>query len=430
MYEKFKQHLLKQQFFAKNDRVLVAVSGGQDSVALLHLLSAFSTDFPIEISVVHINHRLRLSSDNDAKFVRALASQLSLSYHEVIWQHEKISLGVEEKARKFRYNVFQRLMIDYDKLVTAHHADDQAETFLMRLIRGNRLSNLSGISARRPFANGELIRPLLPFTKLELSQLAYPFVEDESNQSAAYFRNRIRNQYLPLLEKENPQFAKDIMELSEELTLAMDFIQGHLFEYQQKIQNDGRVDLLEFQRLTASERYFFVLQYLEQNAIFNLSNGLVKQLLDILENEKQYQFKLTHEKLLIKTYDAFWVGDLNNQLPLISTCVLNSEGFENEWIAISWVSGLDYNCLPLYSMEPITIRSRKAGDRLQLSANLSKKLRRLLIDDKIPIDEREKSIILEQNDKIIAVLTKNKTYLSISSETDTIKNNLYFKWKG
>ncbi|MBS7578278.1 MULTISPECIES: tRNA lysidine(34) synthetase TilS [unclassified Enterococcus] len=430
MYDKFKRHLLKNTFFSVHDRVLVAVSGGQDSIALLHLLKVFSLDYPIDITVVHVNHRLRPSSDAEADFVRALTSQLSLPYHEEVWHHQKISLGVEEKARIFRYNVFRRLMVDYDKLVTAHHADDQAETLLMRLIRGNRLSNLSGISPRRPFATGELIRPLLPFTKFELSQLELTFVEDESNQSPNYFRNRVRNQYLPLLSKENPQLTHDIVQLSEELVSANELIYHHISKLKETLQSNGRVDLSMFQKISNSERYFFILDYFEQNDIFDLSKNRVQEILSLLSNSKQYQYKLSEQKQLVKTYDTFWIEWLDCQNTQILEVILNEKGFENDCISFSWQPRPNDSFIPLYSMKPVTIRSRKAGDKLQLSPSLTKKVRRLLIDDKVPIDEREKSIILEQNDKIIAVLTKNKTYLSISPETDTIKNNLYFKWKG
>ena len=159
MEKRFLEFCEKQYLFTPHRRVLVALSGGLDSMNLYELLY----------------------------------------------------------KNKERYDFFKQIMEKEDctALVTGHHANDQAETTFMRLIRGTKLRHLSGIPVRQPFGKGELIRPLLTFTKDELMKI--PHFEDSSNDSQDYFRNRVRHQYLPEFEKENPQMQASLRYLAEEV---------------------------------------------------------------------------------------------------------------------------------------------------------------------------------------------------------------------
>lgn len=429
MYQSFKKHCISTNLFNSGDRVLIAVSGGTDSTALLYLMNRLAQEIDLKLSVVHINHKLRDASDQEAIFVRDMATSYSINYIEKTWEHEKISLKVEEKARQFRYSVFHHLMVDFDKLVTAHHADDQAETFFMRLIRGNRLFNLSAIESRRSFANGELIRPLLPFSKAELVKLNIPSIEDESNCSDQFFRNRIRNKHLPLLSQENPKIANALVDRTVEVSYAKELISAQMQAIDQEIAIEDKVDLLKFNALTTAERYFFLQYFLEKQSIYDLSDGIVQTILSVLQNEKQWKIDLNANYCLVKDYHSFFIDKIIKDELL--TVILQENGqFENDLLLINFGEKNGGFRVPLVSNAPVIIRARAAGDRIQLTEKLSKKVRRLFIDEKIPINERESSKIIEQNGKIIAVLIKSKSYLSKMVETDTIKTNLYCKWKG
>ncbi|MDR1567922.1 MAG: tRNA lysidine(34) synthetase TilS [Streptococcaceae bacterium] len=433
MYEKFKSEVIANKLFQPNDNVLIAVSGGIDSMVLLQLMKSLSKALAFEITVIHINHKLRPTSDDEAAFVRAFALEHQIAYLEEAWQHEDIKSKLEERARAFRYSVFSRLMTEFsfNKLVTAHHADDQAETFLMRLIRGNRLFNLASISPKRAFANGELIRPLLAFTKKELQLLDVPHIEDESNLSQDYFRNRVRHQYLPELSAENPKFSVNVRKRVTELNFAKELIEQHLAPVMKLLVSDGRVDLLKFQQLSASERYFFLLKYLENAEIFDLSDGLIQQLLQSLNNAKQYKIRLNNQDMLIKDYLYFYLSSGNKTKLQPKSFQLNvGENLHADDFEIIFEAQEGYQKIPIFPGSVLLIRTRQAKDKLKISENSSKKLRRLFIDEKIPRNERENAKIIEQNGKIVAVLTKNRRYLSKFSETDTIMSDLYFKWKG
>ncbi|MGB0280313.1 MAG: tRNA lysidine(34) synthetase TilS [Flavobacteriaceae bacterium] len=166
MEQRFRDHIASLLDVASSPKILVAVSGGVDSVVLAHLLSKCGYDF----EVAHVNYKLRGSdSDRDEKLVSELAASLQVPFHNDTRPIAPNDSGIQEKARELRYAWFLELKEkhQYDAVLTAHHADDQIETLFMRLSRGSGVEGLGGILAK----NGFLIRPLLPFFKEEL--LAY-----------------------------------------------------------------------------------------------------------------------------------------------------------------------------------------------------------------------------------------------------------------
>ena len=247
------EHLRQQEFLRAGERVGVAVSGGIDSVALLRLLLELRGELGIVVSVVHFNHKLRgAESDADEQFVSRLAREHDLEFFsdsDDVAQHaadEKIS--VEAAARELRYGFFGHLLgaegtqgltpassssplrgpegTLFHKIVTGHTLDDQAETVLLRLIRGTGMKGLGGIHPRIAIeddngeAGGEIVRPLLTTRRRELERylkdIGQPWREDSSNAEDAFTRNRVRKLVLPLLEKEfNPAVAENLAELSE-----------------------------------------------------------------------------------------------------------------------------------------------------------------------------------------------------------------------
>ena len=212
---KFLKLCQEKKFFKKGQRVLVALSGGQDSQTLFNWLYDLQDQFEIKLAVAHVNHKQREESDIEEKALEKKMKELKVPFFLATFDRNR--RFTEETGRKFRYDFFKKLMEEraYDVLVTAHHKDDQVETFLMRQLTGRRLVSLRGIAERQAFASGELIRPLLSFSKEELS--AKEYFEDATNHENEHLRNRFRNIYIPQMTEENPQFSEAIYHLNYEM---------------------------------------------------------------------------------------------------------------------------------------------------------------------------------------------------------------------
>ncbi len=210
---------------------MVGVSGGADSVALLHVLKHLANRFPLHLGVAHLNHSLREEeSDRDADFVKSLAKKLDLSCHiqktDVYDYQRRHRLSLEDAARQVRYAFFDGLAekYHYNKVALAHHRDDNAELVLMYLFRGSGLPGIAGIS---PVHRGMIVRPFVEVGREEILEFLdknrLDYIYDRSNQDIRFLRNRVRWKLLPLLAEEyNPRIiqslnrASDILRLEDE----------------------------------------------------------------------------------------------------------------------------------------------------------------------------------------------------------------------
>lgn len=219
-----------------NDTVLIAVSGGPDSVALLRALVALREEFPIQrLGIAHMNHQLRgAESDADERFIHGLYEQLTAQNPgHLTWRSVEVDIphlaqerkqSIETTARTMRYEWLAALAQEWQArwVATGHTADDQAETVLHRLLRGTGMKGLRGIPARRPLAPGvEVIRPLLQVTRQEvlafLDELKQSFRTDSTNEDLHFTRNRIRKELLPLLrEQYNPALVSVLCHLAQQ----------------------------------------------------------------------------------------------------------------------------------------------------------------------------------------------------------------------
>lgn len=219
---------LNAGLFAPGDRVCVAVSGGADSTALLHRLFASKRELGVVLSVLHVEHGLRgEASRRDAAFVAALAEQLQLPCQTISVDTPKRAAEqketIEEAARNLRYEVFRAVVAkdQADKIATAHTLDDQAETVLMKLLRGAWTEGLGGIhpALKLDDAGHLCVRPLLGTTRGEveayLRASGQPWCEDETNDSHDFMRNRVRHELLPAMREYNPQIVSILAHLAE-----------------------------------------------------------------------------------------------------------------------------------------------------------------------------------------------------------------------
>jgi tRNA(Ile)-lysidine synthase len=220
---------------APGDRVLVGVSGGPDSMALLHVLSRLASELNIRLGVAHLNHCLRgPAADHDAEVVRREAAALGCPCHigsaHILKVKQRLGLSPEEAARRVRYAFFKKTMTTagYDKLALGHHMDDNAEQMLMALLRGSGPRGLSGIP---PVRGNRIIRPLIKTRRSQieafLTQAAITSVRDASNDDLGYTRNRIRRQLLPLLASQyNPRIEMHLNRLADVMRTEEAWIDG------------------------------------------------------------------------------------------------------------------------------------------------------------------------------------------------------------
>ncbi|MFC3114249.1 tRNA lysidine(34) synthetase TilS [Cellvibrio fontiphilus] len=195
----------------------VGFSGGLDSTVLLHALAQLH--LPIRLRALHINHQISPYADAWQQQCAAFCAQLGIAFSAEKVRVINTGKGVEDAARTARYEVFERYLGAGDLLLTAHHANDQAETLLLRLVRGTGPRGLAAMAAQRPLGNGLLVRPLLGFSRAQLEAYARAqqlrWVEDESNQDDAYDRNFLRNQVLPLLVQRWPALMRKWQQTAE-----------------------------------------------------------------------------------------------------------------------------------------------------------------------------------------------------------------------
>ena len=407
MTQKLLQMMQAKGYFNQHKKILVAVSGGADSMSLLHFLYNHQKDLDIQLGIAHVNHKQRQESEHEEAYLRHWAEEHKVPFHYSAFSG-KFS---ENAARTFRYEFFKQLMKDYDysALVTAHHADDQAETIFMRLLRGSRLRHLTGISAIRPFGTGQIIRPFLHLTKAQLP-VTFHF-EDRSNTSLAYLRNRIRLSYLPTLSQENPKIKEHLCLLAEEIGL-MEQALGEL------TKDISITDLSVFQQQSDAVQLFLLQNYLDSFPDLQLSKGQFNQLISYLKKNASGKMPLKNGYELVKTQTYFLIRK-EESLSLSPPCLLEfgkSVEFEDYTLTFSEFNDIsNTDAISIWSDAPIVIRHRKEGDKIDLGSH-HKKLRRLFIDNKILEKDRQKAIVGEQDGHIIFLYVAGRLYLKKKPE--------------
>ncbi len=428
--------ICQQEMFIAGDKVVVAVSGGPDSVALLDVLLQLKDQLGIELHVAHLNHRLRgTQSDADAEFVRQLVSRLGLAAtvegRDVPEFIRKQGLSQEEGAREVRYQFLQEVAkgVGATKIATAHNLDDQAETVLFRLLRGAGRRGLSGIPSVR---DGLFVRPLLGTSRKQieeyLTQRGLSFRCDSSNADLSYTRNRIRHQLLPLLRKNyNPDIVTTLARTAEILRDEDEFLeeqtsQVHALSVKQKT---NRKIILDINRL--SDYHICLRRRVLRNILQQLLGkegypefGQVEQLVQLAGSESGWiqiasEFRAQrYGNLLIMKRGKVppfqkkvgipaetKIPELNAQ---ISTQVLKAEQFREEFPQVGSQTQTAFLDLDTICGE-LQVRNRRPGDSFQpLGLEGHKKVKDLLIDRKMPKILRDEVLILTDREKIVWVI--------------------------
>jgi len=432
---KFLKFVNRHRLIRPNERVLVAVSGGMDSMALLHLLLEWQSYFQLDIAVVHLNHQLRgEESDEEEAFVVSHCQQLNIPIHtrripvREVAREQRLSL--EEAGHLLRYQVFEELLtsLNFNKLATAHHQNDLAETILMRILKGTGISGLSGINLKK---NNKIIRPLLFATREEIKQYIkvrdIPYIEDPSNRDLRYLRNKIRHQLIPYLKQEfHLKNFDQFLSLSLIVQEWLQYVNSELCEIKkQLIKSSDRSEIsLE---LNSFKSYF---SWIQKEIIEFIIKDLISR--DIILSYSKFSdfqewinrprvdkpFSLHRNILAIREGNRLRIRNLGERKESIKQKI-----FPGRWYILPTFrlrirmdivakvpeklgveKGVEYIAADGIRF-PLTLRKWKAGDRFHpLGMKNSKLISDFLTDIKIKLPYRKEVLVLESGGEIVAVL--------------------------
>lgn len=422
--ERLRDYGRRRGWWQEGRAILVAVSGGPDSMALLHLLVRLGRELSFPVAAAHVNHRFRgAEADAEAELVRRTAAEWGVPCVvgdiDVPAHLARTGGNAQEVARRLRYAFLRDAARErgIGVIATAHHADDQAETVLMRLIRGTGPGGLAGIPEQRREKELELIRPLLRITKQELLEYCrrngVPFAIDSSNRKRDYVRNAVRLDLLPLLERYNPRVRAALVRLAELAAAEDDFLQGAAAEaFARLVRREGDgwiVDRRGFCHLHLALQRRLIKLILNCLAIRpdSIASDRVEDILAAAADDAPSVHRLDLGGGIVWTreYDRLRFGFSGeagaafcHSVPSPDTSVKVPEAglvFRFRTLTGPEVSAFDRSedtawfdlaALPF----PLCVRSRRAGDRMEpYGLDGSKKVQDLFVDAKIPRSRRD-----------------------------------------
>lgn len=424
--------IAKNKLLASGQRILVACSGGVDSVALLLFLATIREKLQIDVAAAHVDHMLRgEQSAEDGRFVNALCNRLGIPF---FGGHVPVPAILTEEGgntqdvcRTGRYNFFSNVMHaeGYTVLATAHHAEDQLETVLMQLSKG---SKPVGISVKRKMDGGTVIRPFLPVMKQELLSFVggkeIQFREDPSNNSDAYLRNRLRHHVAPIILSENPSAAVNVVKMTTDLQedeMLLNNLAKERFTAIVSVTKEGlptfSIDMYSDMHTALQTRFIpLLLRYLYcgESIPVEYNSALLHQLHHHLSTpEGNVTIDLPKGYRFVREYNQVSIVKDLGSLSTSPEKLLKGEWTRWGDLLLYWNDVdkdsdeasehryfyLSDNDLPLY------VRSRRDGDRILLPGMTQpKRLSRLFIDEKIGAEMRHKlPVITTANDEICAV---------------------------
>ncbi len=427
--------ITKYSLLARGDRVVVAVSGGPDSVALTHVLFSLKKEYDLVLHIAHLNHMFRgAEADQDARWVMDLAQQLEIpctvSKVDVPAFAKARRISAQAAARQVRYDFLEQVRMTQKatRIATGHHADDQAETLVMNILRGAGPGGLSGIPPQR---GGVYIRPLIDATREEIenycreNELAY--CQDSSNFKPVYLRNRVRLELLPLLEREyNPEIRVALIRLAGIMQDENEFMDTQVQDLWDKLMiSDTRSEIIcnlpgflaappALQRRLLRKAWAalrgdareLTYNHLEQAMNFlrdGKAGGVIEFPRHIIMINGYGEFRLTVARpnlepvvfcYALQIPGTTFIPEIGANIVVEITGVppVDAAGKKELWVDAEKLSG------------PLQVRSRQSGDRFwPLGGRGSKKIKEFFIDAKVPRRQRDRVPIITAGEDIVWV---------------------------
>ncbi len=411
------------------DIIVVAISGGPDSMCLLELLGNIKKKLDIKIIVAHVNHKLRKESEEEKDFVEAYAKEKSLIY-EYMEIKEYNHDNLENEARSKRYEFFKSLVEKYhaNYLFTAHHGDDLIETIMMRLVRGSSIKGYAGFKQVVDMGSYKLVRPLITVTKddilkfLDSKNLKYYI--DKSNYSMAYTRNRYRKHVLPFLKKENPKVHLKFLKFSEELEQVNNFIDKYIKDILKDIKDSKGIDidkLLKYDDFIIKKVIEYELAQIYINDLFKVSDSNTMAIMNLIKLKKSNGLiNLPNNYVAIKDYNKFKIEynkDENKYYYILDKEVVLPQGVIRTILKSdkksNYIIRLKSNDITL----PIIVRTKKDGDKMTIkNMNGTKKIKDIFIDEKInALKRRNFPVVVDSNNNILWLPGVKKSKFDVES---------------
>ena len=444
LLQKFLAYIKKENLFTKNDHLLIAVSGGADSVVLCRLCAAAGLNF----SLAHCNFKLRdAESDRDEQFVKKLSEQLGVKLFvktfDTVSQAKLNKTSIEETARNLRYEWFKQLLLEsktadnpFSFLLTAHHADDNVETVIMNFFRGTGIKGLRGILPKQQ----QIVRPLLFAKRKDIEEYAFKngveFITDSSNASNDYTRNLFRNEILPSVEKIYPEALNNVLRNIERLTAVEYLYEESIEQIKQKLVekkgDEMHIPVLKLLKVKPLQTViyeiikdigFTAMQVNEvEKLLYSESGKYIKSDSHIILRNRKWLI-ISPKTILTQIKNIIIEENAGNILFDEGTLQIYPSAKPEKFVGDASTVFIDAADLTY----PLMLRKWKTGDYFYpLGMTKKKKLSRFLIDIKLSLLQKEKCWVLESNKKIVWVIGYriDERFKIISSSKQIVKLSL------
>lgn len=409
-----------------DDYVIVGVSAGPDSMALLHMLEK---NLHCKIVCAHINHNVRSQSKEEENYLKEYCKK-----KKIIFETFKINSysenNFENEARKKRYDFYEKILKKYNShnLFLAHHGDDLIETIIMKIIRGSNLEGYAGIKTFSYLDNYKIIRPLLSLTKEDIikynKENNIKYYIDSTNEDISYTRNRYRLQLLPLLKKENKNVHLKFLKYSNTLQEYDNYINYEIKNKLSRIYNNNCINIKEINQeheFMKKNIIFYIL-----SKIYNNKSNIIKEknLFDIIKmtnnSKPNYIINLPQNYIAKKEYNYIYI-EKNKKTELYSYKKILQNINKIDDMIIELVDNIDTdsnNVCRLNSNQiklPLFLRNKKNGDYIEIKGlNGKKKIKDIYIDSKIPKDKRDNyPLLVDSDDNILWIPNIKKSKYNV-----------------
>ena len=399
------------------DTIVVGVSGGPDSMALLYILNEFKNKMDLNIICAHVNHNKRKESEQEKIDLENYCKKNNITFEYIKvtnWGDDNF----HNDARSVRYNFFEELVYNYGAkyLMTAHQGDDLIETILMRIVRGSTLKGYSGFSRIVDKGDYKIIRPLITVTKDEILKFdeknGIQYAIDESNNEDHYTRNRYRHTVLPFLKQEEPNIHKKFLKFSETLLKNSNYIDSVANKEFNKVFQNGNLDIDKFKSLDPviqTKIIYNILEKIYGDDLLIVGNAHVDLIFGLISSNKSNSVvHLPNNVIVVKSYNELtfsYDDDVNDQYEIQIDEIVN---LPNGKIIekVDETNDTSNYTIKLNSKEvtlPLYVRNRRDGDKIKLKGlNAYKKVSEIFINEKIKTSDRNSwPVVLDSKEEIV-----------------------------